>query len=513
MRDGPAHLRVAIVGSGFGGLAAAIRLEHAGVDDFLVFERADDLGGTWRDNSYPGCTCDVPSHLYSFSFAPNPRWSRSFSGQPEIWEYLRECACRFGIVPRLRLGHEVRRASWDDRSRHWRVETSRGTWTADVLVVAAGPLSEPAIPALPGLDRFAGTVFHSARWDHDHDLLGREVAVVGTGASAVQFVPEIQPRVGRLRVFQRTAPWVLPRRDRALTEAERRLFRALPGTQRLARSSIYWAREGFTAAFLHPRAMRLPQRLALRHLRNAVADPALRERLTPDYTLGCKRVLLSNDYLPALTRPNVELVTAGIDRVRADGIVTDDGVAHPADTIIFGTGFRATDVPVAGRIQGREGRTLSEAWAGSPKAHLGVAVAGFPNLFLLLGPNTGLGSTSVVLMIEAQVEYLLRALRYMQASGVATVEPREGAQEAFLAEVDARMRPTVWSTGCASWYIDRTGRNSTLWPGLTWAYRRRLRRFDPELHLTTPRQPQQRHSGAAQDGPPPSAVDGGFSAR
>jgi cation diffusion facilitator CzcD-associated flavoprotein CzcO len=502
MRD-PTHLRVAIVGSGFGGLGAAIRLSQAGVDDFLVFERADDLGGTWRDNSYPGCACDVPSHLYSFSFAPNPRWSRSFSDQPEIRAYLHECARRLGIVPRLRLGHEVRLASWDGRLRHWRVETSRGAWTAEVLVVAAGPLSEPAIPALPGLDRFAGKAFHSARWDHDHDLGGREVAVVGTGASAAQFVPEIQPRVGRLRVFQRTAPWVLPRRDRALTGAERRLFRALPASQRLARSSIYWAREGFTAAFLHPRAMRLPQRLALRHLRNAVTDPGLRARLTPDHTLGCKRVLLSNDYLPALTRPNVEVVTAGIARVLADAIVTDDGAVHPADTIIFATGFRATDLPVAGRIQAGDGRTLAEAWAGSPKAHLGVAVAGFPNLFLLLGPNTGLGSTSVVLMIEAQVEYLLRALRYMRAAGVATVEPKQAAQEAFLAEVDARMRPTVWATGCASWYLDSTGRNSALWPGFAWAYRRRLRRFDPELHLTTPRR---RPSGAAP------SVDGGLSA-
>ncbi len=502
MSDDPTHLRVAIVGSGFGGLGAAIRLSQQGIDDFLVFERADDLGGTWRDNSYPGCTCDVPSHLYSFSFAPNPGWSRSFSGQPEIWEYLRECAHRFGIVPRIRFGHEVRGASWDERRRHWRVETSHGTWTADVLVAAAGPLSEPAIPALPGLDRFAGKVFHSARWDHDHDLHGRQVAVVGTGASAIQFVPEIQPEVGRLSVFQRTAPWVLPRRDRALTEAERRLYRALPAAQRLARWSIYWAREGFTVGFLRPRVMRLPQRLALRHLREAVGDPELRARLTPDYTLGCKRVLLSNDYLPALTRPNVAVVTAGIREVRPDGLVTDDGAVHPADTIIFGTGFRATDMPVASRITGRDGHTLSEVWAGSPKAYLGVTVAGFPNLFLLLGPNTGLGSTSVVLMIEAQVEYLLRALGHLRRAGAATVEPRPEAQEAFLAEVDARMRPTVWSSGCASWYMDRTGRVSAIWPGFSSAYRRRLRRFDPGHHLTTPRLPTERGTPAPAEGIP-----------
>ena len=474
----------------FGGLGAAIRLRQEGIDDFLVFERAGDVGGTWWDNSYPGCVCDVPSHLYSFSFAPNPGWSRSFSPQPEILAYLRDCARRFGVLPHLRLRHEVHRATWDDGRQRWRLETSRGDWTADVLVAATGPLNQPKVPALPGLDGFEGAAFHSASWDHNLDLTGRQVAVVGTGASAAQFVPEIQPLVGRLRVFQRTAPWVLPRRDRALTGAERWLYRSLPATQRLARSSIYWAREGLTAGFLHPRAMRLPQRLARRHLRRAVADPGLRARCTPDYTLGCKRVLLSNDYLPALTRPNVELVTAGIREVRPHGILTDDGVEHPADTIIFGTGFHVTDAPVGELVRGRDGRTLAEVWAGSPRAYLGVGVAGFPNLFLLLGPNTGLGSTSVVLMIEAQVEYLLRALKFMRTAGVATVEPRPEAQQGFVAELDGRMRTTVWAAGgCASWYLDRTGRIAAIWPGFTWAYRRRTRRFDPDRHLTAPRRP------------------------
>jgi cation diffusion facilitator CzcD-associated flavoprotein CzcO len=480
----------AIIGSGFSGLGMAIRLKQEGIEDFTVLERGDDVGGTWHYNTYPGCACDVPSHLYSFSFAPNPGWSRSFSPQPEIWAYLRDCARRFGVLPHLRLRHEVRQATWDDARRRWRLETSHGGWTADVLVAATGFLHQPKVPALPGLDGFAGAAFHSARWDHDLDLTSRQVAVVGTGASAAQFVPEIQPLVGRLTVFQRTAPWVLPRLDRALTGAERWLYRSLPATQRLARSSIYWAREGITAAFLHPRAMRLPQRLALRHLRRVVADPELRARLTPDYTLGCKRVLLTNDYLPALTRPNVELVSAGIREVRSRGILTDDGIEHPADTIIFGTGFHVTDPPVGELVRGRDGRTLAQAWAGSPRAYLGVGVAGFPNLFLLLGPNTGLGSTSVVLMIEAQVEYLLRALRFMRAAGVATVEPRPDAQEAFVAEVDGRMRGTVWSAGgCASWYLDRTGRVSAIWPGFTWAYRRRTRRFDPDRHLTTPCDP------------------------
>jgi cation diffusion facilitator CzcD-associated flavoprotein CzcO len=483
------HVHVAIVGAGFGGLAAAIRLKQAGIDDLLVFERAADIGGTWRDNSYPGCACDVPSHLYSYSFAPNPGWSRSFSTQPEIWAYLRACARRFGIQPHLRLGHELRRASWDDELQQWRVETSGGTWTAAFLVTATGPLSEPRIPALPGLDGFEGAVFHTARWEHDHDLTGRQVAVVGTGASAIQVVPAIQPRVGRLHVFQRTAPWVLPRHDRALTRIERWLFRTAPASQRLARASIYWLRESWTLGFLHPRLMRLPRWAALRHLRAAVADPELRARLTPDYTLGCKRVLLSNDYLPTLAKPNVEVITAGIREVREHGIVTDNGVEHPVDTLIFGTGFQVSDPPVSHMIRGRDGRTLAEVWGGSPRAFLGTCVAGFPNLFLLLGPNTGVASTSVVLMVEAQVEYLLGVLAFLRTAGMAAVEPRPEAEQAYLAEVETRMRPTVWASGgCRSWYADPTGRISAIWPGLTVAYRRRLRAFDPDLHhLTRPR--------------------------
>jgi cation diffusion facilitator CzcD-associated flavoprotein CzcO len=481
------HVHVAIAGSGFGGLGTAIRLKRQGFDDFLVFERASDLGGTWRDNSYPGCTCDVPSHLYSFSFALNPRWSRAFSPQPEIWAYLQQCAERFGVLPHLRFNHEVRAARWDDERRHWLIETSAGTFTADVLVAATGPLSEPAIPELPGLSSFRGKVFHSARWDHDHDLTGREVAVVGTGASAIQFVPRIQPHVGKLRIFQRTPPWVMPRRDRALTRAEHALFRTFPPTQRLARWSIYWGHEVFALAFLHPRLAGVARKVALGHLHRSVPDPALRERLVPDYTIGCKRVLISNDYLPALTRENVELITSGIREVRPEAVVTGDGVEHPADTIIFGTGFHVTDMPIGDRIHGRDGRSLSDVWRGSPQAYLGTTVAGFPNLFLLLGPNTGLGHTSVVFMAECQIGYVLKALRFMRRNGLAAIEPHPDAQERFVSAVDARMRGTVWlAGGCDSWYIDRTGRNSTIWPGFTWAYHRRLRRFDPRDYLTSP---------------------------
>jgi cation diffusion facilitator CzcD-associated flavoprotein CzcO len=475
------HVHIAIIGSGFGGLGMAIRLSQAGFDDYVVLERADDVGGTWRDNTYPGCVCDVPSHLYSFSFAPNPEWSRSFSPQPEIWAYLRDCARRFGVLPRIRLGTEVLAATWDGERRHWLVETGRGPLTADTLIAAPGGLSEPLIPDLPGLAGFAGTAFHSARWDHGHDLTGRRVAVIGTGASAIQFVPEIQPRVGALHVFQRTPPWVLPRRDRASSPLERRAYRAVPALQRLSRAAIYGGRETYLVGFRHPRLARAVQRLALRHLRRSVPDPALRARLVPDYILGCKRILPSNDYLPALTRPNVEVVTDRIAEVRARRIVTADGHERPVDTIIFGTGFRVTDMPIAGLIRGADGRTLAEAWGGSMRAYLGTMVAGFPNLFLLPGPNTGLGHNSVVLMIEAQIGHILDALRLLRRRGLVALAPRPEVQAAYCDRIDARLAGTVWNAGgCASWYFDATGRNSVIWPGTTWAFRRRLARLRPD---------------------------------
>jgi cation diffusion facilitator CzcD-associated flavoprotein CzcO len=484
---GPVHRRIAIVGAGFGGIGTAIRLKQRGYDDFVVFDRGDDVGGTWRDNTYPGCACDVPSHVYSFSFAPNPDWSRSFSGQPEIWDYLRACVTRYGLAPHLRLRHEVLEADWDEATGRWLIETSQGRYSADVLVAAGGPLNDPSIPDLPGLAAFSGEVFHSSRWNHDHDLTGRRVAVIGTGASAIQFVPEIAPDVARLHLFQRTPAWIMPRADRAITDLERRLFRAFPPTQRAVRAGIYWAREGTAAGFLYPAVMRAGMAVARRHLRKSVADPRLREKLTPSYTMGCKRVLLSNDYYPALTRDNVEVVTDGITEVRPDGIVTRDGTLHEVDTMIFGTGFHVTDAPVARLIRGRDGRTLADTWQGSMRAYRGISVTGFPNLFMLLGPNTGLGHNSVVFMIECQITYLLGALRHLDRAGVPAMEPTPRAQEAFVASVDRRMKGTVWTSGgCRSWYLDATGRNSTLWPGYTWSYWLRTRRFDPGAYRPVP---------------------------
>jgi cation diffusion facilitator CzcD-associated flavoprotein CzcO len=485
----PGAVDVAVVGSGFGGLAAAVALREAG-RDFVVLERGDDVGGTWRDNAYPGCACDVPSHLYSFSFAPNANWSRSFSPQPEILDYLRDVARRFGVLPHVRFGAEVLAAGWDREARRWRIDTARGPLTARVLVVGTGPLSEPSIPPLPGLDGFGGRAFHSARWPPDLDLTGERVAVVGTGASAIQFVPHVQRVASHLTVFQRTAPWVLPRRDRDLAPGERRMFRRYPEAQRLWRSGIYWWRESWILGFTRfDWLMAMGERYARFVMWRQVPDPDLRAKLTPTYRLGCKRVLLANDYYPALGRPNVDVVTDRIVEVTADAIVTKDADGarreHPVDTIVFGTGFHATDQPIAERIRDGEGGSLAEHWsAHSMSALHGVTVAGFPNLFLLVGPNTAVGHTSIVLMIEAQAGYVVDALRRMDDDGIAAIEPTPAAERAYADRMQHELAGTVWNAGgCASWYLDDRGRNTTLWPTFTFSYGRELARFDPGNYL------------------------------
>ncbi|WP_117213343.1 flavin-containing monooxygenase [Allorhizocola rhizosphaerae] len=475
---------IAVIGSGFSGLGAGIRLLQKGFTDFLIFERADDIGGTWRDNSYPGCACDVPSHLYSFSFALNPGWTDTFSGQREIWRYLQECVEKFGLRRHLRLGHAVEEAAWDEAARRWVLTTSRGMWRARVLISAAGPLSEPSIPDVRGLESFAGEVFHSARWRHDLDLTGREVAVIGTGASAVQFVPEIQPIVRRLTLFQRTPAWIMPRFTRRIGRLERAIYRNVPGAQWLVRAGSYWVRESMGIGFMHPAVNRFGQRIAERNLRRQVCDPVLREKLRPKYVMGCKRVLISNDFWPAVSRANVDVVTSAITAVRPNGIATGDGAFYKAEAIIFGTGFRVTDTPIKDHVRGRDGRTLAQAWDPTMRAYLGTTVAGFPNLFLLLGPNTGLGHTSVVLMLESQLKQVLKALEHMRRNGIEAIEPRVEAQRRDSARVDRKMSGTVWATGgCRSWYLDSTGRNSTLWPGFATTFRLRLSRFRPDDYL------------------------------
>ena len=484
----PAHVPVAVIGTGFAGLGMAIRLRQMGFDEFVVLERAGEVGGTWRDNTYPGCQCDVPSHLYSLSFAPNPGWTRTFSMQPEIGAYLERVADDFDVRRFVRFGAEVTSATWDEPRARWVLETAQGTLEADVVVSGVGALSEPSIPELPGIENFEGAVFHSAAWDHDYDLEGKRVAVVGTGASAIQFIPHIQPEVRSLAVFQRTPPWVMPHPDRPLSKFEHRLYRAFPLARRLMRDGIYWAREGFVLAFMHPKLMKIGERIARRHLAKQVPDPGLRRQLTPSYRMGCKRVLLSNDYFPALQQPNVELVTDGIEAVRAHSVVDQHGVERDVDAIIFGTGFHVIDMPFATRVTGRGGATLAERWDRGMKAHKGTSIPGFPNLFMLLGPNTGLGHNSVVFMIEAQIQYVAEALRLMRERRAGSIEVRPEVVEAYDADIQQRLDGSVWNSGgCASWYLDDEGRNSVIWPGFTWPYKRQTLAFDLDAYVVRTR--------------------------
>ncbi|MEA2376076.1 MAG: hypothetical protein QOD53_2539 [Thermoleophilaceae bacterium] len=484
----PTEVDVAIIGAGFSGLGMAIRLKQEGRDDFVVLERAGSVGGTWYHNTYPGCACDVPSHLYSFSFAPNPEWSETYSPQPQIHAYLEGCADRFGIRPHLRLHHDVMDAAWNDDEQRWLIESSKGPFSARVVVAGLGPLNEPKFPDVPGLDSFEGETMHSSRWDHDYDFRGKRVASVGTGASAIQYVPHIQPQVEHLHVFQRTAPWVLPHSNRDVTDTERRVYRALPAAQKLVRGGVYAAREALVLGFVkNPRLMKVVERLARTHIRQQVPDRELRKKVTPNYTIGCKRILPSNRWYPAISQPNVELVTGGVAEVRPHSIVGVDGVEREVDAIVYGTGFQVTDMPVGKHVKGRGGQLLDDAWKGSPKAFMGTAMPGFPNLFLLLGPNTGLGHNSIVYMIESQVEHVMQALRAMRTGGAGSVEARPEAMERDVREIDAKMQTTVWNTGCASWYVDRTGRNSTIWPDWTWRFRQRAEHFDPADYVLRPR--------------------------
>ena len=488
--DLPARTRVLVIGAGFGGLGMAIKLTEQGERDFLVVERGSDVGGTWRDNTYPGAACDVPSQLYSFSFALNPTWSRSFSPQPEIQAYLQRLARESGVLDRFVFDTAVEQARWDQEARCWRVTTSAGEVAADVVVSAAGALSDPKMPEIDGIETFQGEVFHSARWDHSADLAGKRVAVIGTGASAIQIVPELAGTAAHIDVYQRTAPWVMPRRDRAYTRLERVAFRLVPGLQRLYRSAIYWGRELFVPGFtVDPRIAAPARRMALRNIATGISDPALREKVTPTFAIGCKRILISNDWYPTLDRPDVDLVTDGIEKVTGNAIVTRDGAEREVDAIVVATGFHTTDLPIARRITGRNGETLADQWAREGmSAYKGATTHGFPNLFFIVGPNTGLGHSSMVFMIESQIAYVLDALRTMRARDIDAVEPTPRAQESWNSDIQRRMRRTVWNTGgCSSWYLDAHGRNVTLWPRTTFAFRRLTRSFDLDAYeVTTP---------------------------
>jgi cation diffusion facilitator CzcD-associated flavoprotein CzcO len=481
-------VHVLIVGAGFAGLGAAIRLAKDGRRDFLVIDRGQEVGGTWRDNTYPGAACDVPSHLYSYSFELNPHWTRSFSPQSEIQEYLRRTATKYGVHDHLMLGTDLLGADWDDAAALWRVHTSRGELTADVLVPAVGSLCEPALPDIKGIDSFRGEVFHSARWNHDTDLAGKRVAVIGTGASAIQIVPAIADQVAHLDVYQRTAPWVMPRHDRAYSKLESLAYQHVPGLQRLAREAIYWGREIYVLGFaIEPKILLAAQRIAERNIAKAVKDPELRRKVTPNWQIGCKRILISNDWYPTLVRDHVELVTEGIAEVRENAVVTADGTVRDVDAIVVATGFHVTDSPAYELIRGKDGRSLADVWQEiGQQAYKGATVAGFPNMIFLIGPNMGLGHSSMVYMAESAINYLSSALRVMDRGHLATFEVRADAQRRYNAAIQKKMKQTIWTRGgCSSWYLDAHGRNTTLWPSFTFVFRQITRRFDASAYDTT----------------------------
>jgi cation diffusion facilitator CzcD-associated flavoprotein CzcO len=472
--------KVVIIGAGFGGLAAAIRLKQKGEHDFVVLERADDVGGVWRDNRYPGCACDVQSHLYSYSFAPNASWSYQFSPQPEILDYLRRCAQNFQILEHIQFNTTVRSLHWSEEYGEWIVDTAHGEYRGRYVFAGMGALSDPKIPALKGMGDFKGQIFHSAQWPRDVNLGGKAVCVVGTGASAIQFIPQIQPIVSKLYLFQRTAAWVVKRGDFAIAQNARKRFRRFPWLQRWARLSIYVQRELLAFGFRHPRVMRLVQMQAIRHMHASIKDPALRQKLTPRYTMGCKRILVSDDYYPALAQPNVCVVPSGLERITEHGVVGGDGIERKVDVIIFATGFQVQDLPYSHYIYGRGGKSLADVWQGSPRTLTGTMVSGFPNIFLLHGPNTVLGHTSMIYMLETQVEQALRLMGRAEQLGGAIVEASAEAQKRFVTWVDRKLRGTVWaSVGCSSWYMDKTGRNASIWPSYTFIYRSRALNIRP----------------------------------
>jgi cation diffusion facilitator CzcD-associated flavoprotein CzcO len=489
---------VAIIGTGFAGLAAAVQLTRAGVDDLVLFEKSGDVGGVWRDNTYPGAACDVPSHLYSLSFAPKPDWSRRFAPQAEIHQYLRDVARDFDVLRRIRFDTEVLGAAFDEAAGRWRLRLAGGgEHEADVLITATGQLSRPSTPGIPGLNGFQGAVFHSAHWDHAHDFRDRRVAVLGTGASAIQFVPAIAPVTARLSVFQRSAPYVLPKPDRAYRSRALTRFRRVPGLLRLSREGNYFSNELRTLGFnTEPRLLFAHRARFREHLLREVPDPELRQKLTPTDPMGCKRILMSNEWYPALQLPQVEVVDDLIAEVRARSIVTADGVEHPVDTIVLGTGFAATEFLAPMTITGRGGRDLHQQWKEGASAYLGTVVPGFPNLFVLYGPNTNLGHNSILVMLEAQVGWVVQAVRALRDRRVPRLEVRADVAAAFDAWVQRRLRGTVFATGCHSWYLTESGRNTQNWPASTLTFRRRLRRLRLEDFELTPRRPADREEPA-----------------
>ncbi|MEV6444200.1 NAD(P)/FAD-dependent oxidoreductase [Amycolatopsis sp. NPDC051716] len=470
---------VLIVGTGFGGIGTAIELKRAGFTEFTILESAAEPGGVWRDNTYPGAACDIPSPLYSFSFEPNPRWPKRFSHQPDILAYLRRVIAKYGLEPHIRYRTEVTGAAFDEARGLWRVETKSGeTFEANVFVPAVGQLSRPVLPNIPNRESFAGDAFHSARWDHDVDLTGKRVAVIGTGASAVQFVPELRKRAQHVTVFQRTPPYVMAKSDPRYRRWQHWLFEHLPPTQLLGRLRIFLLAEYATYAMTrHPVLAKMFELRTAQLRRRHIADPELRAKLKPAYPLGCKRILFTNDYLPALAQPDVDVETRRIAEITEKGVRVEDGTEIEADVLIYGTGFAATEFLGRMAVRGLGGRSLADEWSGGARAYLGITVPGFPNLFCVYGPNTNLGAGSIIYMIERQARYIRQAVERLTRPGVSYLDVRPEVEERYDREVQRRLGRSVW-TACTSWYRQADGRVTTNWPGLVTEYDRRTRRFD-----------------------------------
>lgn len=478
---GPEQIhKIIVVGAGLAGIAAAVKLEKAGITDFVVLEKSDRVGGTWRDNTYPGCGVDIPAPLYSFSFNPNPAWHQNFARQPEILTYIEDTVEKFDLKKFLRMQTELVEAVWSNERKRWVLETTQGTYVAQYMIFAAGPITEPSIPDVDGIDTFDGAVFHSARWNHGVDLTGKRVAVVGTGASAVQFVPEIQPEVAQLHLFQRTPSWIVPRLDVPFPGAVRSGFRKLPIVQRGLRAGIDVILRSINAMMRHERAARILNPIGLAWLKVQVSDPELRKQLTPDFTLGCKRLLLSNNYLPALSEPNVELIPNALAGVRGNTVIAADGTERDVDVIIFGTGFDVSHPPIAHRIRDMDGKLLSERWAVSPEAYLATTTPRVPNAFIMLGPNI-LVYNSFLDLAESQLDYVIDAVTTLEQECAEVFEVGDRAFREFNTDLQKALTRTVFNNGgCSSYYLDAQGRNFTAWPWSTGRLRRDLSRFDIE---------------------------------
>lgn len=473
---------VIIIGTGFGGLCMAIQLKKAGMDSFILLEKASGVGGTWRDNTYPGAACDVQSHFYSYSFEPKHDWSRKFGLQHEILGYMEYCVEKYDLRDHIHFNKEVSEAHFDETSNQWLVFTRDGdAFATDVLVTATGQLNQPAYPDIPGTATFTGKAFHSARWDHGYDLTGKKVAVIGTGASAIQFVPEIVPKVASLSLFQRSAAWVLPKADRPFKPWEQTLFKRVPAWDRLYRYLIYWKNESRALAFTRfSGLLEIFAIQARREARRHITDPEKLKHLIPDYKIGCKRILISNDWYPAINQSHVNLVTTGIERITGDGVLTEDGQLHKVDAIIYGTGFAASKFLAPMEITGRDGLSLNTAWQEGAEAYKGISVAGFPNLFVLYGPNTNLAHNSIIYMLESQVRYVMTCLKALAQQPGAAMDVRPERQEVFAQAMQTGLAGTVWNSGCTSWYLDEHGKNTVNWPGFTFSYRLATRKVDPE---------------------------------